>query len=141
MSSVVVFPEVQLLGSDFFLLLLSYVLLDSVAIYSDSTYEIATSPDVHAPVALAQFRKFFPQPLGTFALENLHHMRRGQLWGYEKLHVDVIRANSPLYDCYVEPIAQLNKNFFEPWLYLFNENVVPVFRYPYEMVLATVDRM
>jgi hypothetical protein len=39
MSSVVVFPEVQLLGSDFILVRLSHILLYNAAIYSDSTYE------------------------------------------------------------------------------------------------------
>ena len=48
---------------------------------------------------------------------------------------------SPLYDRYVEPTAQFHEDFFEPWFYLFDEHVVPVYRYPYEMVLATVDRM
>ncbi len=38
-----------MLGSGFILLLLSHVLFDNVAIYSNSTYEITPSPDVHAP--------------------------------------------------------------------------------------------
>lgn len=49
MSSVVVFPEVQLLGSDFIFLLLSHILLYSVAIYSDSTYE-RDDAQHHVPV-------------------------------------------------------------------------------------------
>jgi hypothetical protein len=74
MSSVVVFPEAQLLDSDFILFLLPHALLDNVAIYFDTTYEITPCPDVHASISFAQFRKFFPQPLGTLALENPHHM-------------------------------------------------------------------
>ncbi|MGA3118119.1 MAG: hypothetical protein ABSF90_27265 [Syntrophobacteraceae bacterium] len=64
MSSVVVFPEVRLLNSDFIILLLSHLLLDNVAIYSDSTYEKAGSlenKDSLESGCLLGFKELAPQ--------------------------------------------------------------------------------
>jgi hypothetical protein len=69
MSSVVVFPEAQLLASYFIILLLTDILLYDFTIHSNGTHKVSPSPNVHSPILPSQLREFLPQPLSTLTLD------------------------------------------------------------------------
>jgi len=50
------------------------------------------------------------------------------------------RSSTPN-DRYVEPIAQLNKHFFQSWFHLFYRNVVSAIWHPNEVVFTMINSM
>ena len=66
MSYVVVFPQAQLFASQFFILLLTHIILDDVPIYPNRTGKIPSRPDMESPIPLTQIRKFLRRRSALF---------------------------------------------------------------------------
>ena len=104
-------------------------------------YEIAVIPQLMRPKLLPQFGislKYFP---GRDAFQDLHYLR----WSipgrcFDKYMHMVFHHFHSVYTKFIL-LSYLLKDFLDVFSHLVIKDVLPVFRYPHQMILQIIDRM
>jgi len=104
-------------------------------------YKIPITPKLPSPKLLSHLRKFSKYHLGTLALQYPHYLSRRILWWCQKKYMYMIfHYCHPLYIKLIY-LCNFFKYSLHPLRYILSQYHLPVFWYPYKMILKIIYRM
>jgi len=103
--------------------------------------KISIVPKFSSPKLFPKLRKFFEHFACRYALHNLHYLCRRISRRRLAKYVHVVFNH--LHRVYVKTVLLSNflKDLFQIFLYFFDQYVLPVLRYPYQVIFQVVDGM
>ena len=76
---------------------------------------VANGPEMVAPVAFFELRKFLLQMVGRSSLERFHDVAYREFWRIFDVHVDMIDAHRSFEDLHILGVTDLDENFPAAW--------------------------
>jgi hypothetical protein len=94
-----------------------------------------------APNTLPEVAKFILQPAGRPALQVLHKFRRRHIWRARHQHVNMIRRHRTAHNHHFPAVTDLSSQVARLLAHSSAQDLVPVLRNPYEMMLDIEHRV
>ena len=126
----------------FFFLLMLYISLYDIFIYSHRANKISTRPEMITPVRLLfHLRVTFKQLDCQFAFQYSHHLRNRYL-GWNRQHkMNVVILNTHFENLTFLPFTQLSYILFYQHLDLSSQYPKPIFGHPNNMIITLIYNM
>jgi len=122
-------------------MVLKIILYHIICYLTGSDAKVASGPKMPAPISLFNHWEFLKKFRGGSAFDPSHNFTRRHGWWCRHKYVNMIFTHNTFDDSYFKRLTSLPHKFPYPKGYITFQHVIPVFCYPYKMVLNIENRM